>query len=135
MADKRLWSLKTYESDVLCSACIGSSAAGPSEKTRQAYTYLIFASCQVCILSVCYICMKLLPVTPLLSVSKQPSLLLVLNEAICSSPETQCTLSITHSALPSLRHKSFKSVLHLIPLWMSAFRAAACYDCPKRSHI
>lgn len=41
---------------------------------------LLFASCQLCTHSVCYICIKLLPGTPALSVSKQPPLLLMLNE-------------------------------------------------------
>lgn len=41
---KSLWSLKSFESDVLCSACVGSSVAGPSEKPRQAYTSFTFCT-------------------------------------------------------------------------------------------
>lgn len=41
---------------------------------------LLFAPCQVCTPSASYICIKLLPGTPALSVSKQPPLLFMLNE-------------------------------------------------------
>lgn len=41
---------------------------------------LLFASCQLRRASVCYICIKLLPGTPPLSVSKQAPLLLMMNE-------------------------------------------------------
>lgn len=128
---KRPWAVKPFKSDIVCSAYVGSSVAGPSEKPRQEYTYFFFCIMSALPPSVCYICIKLLPGTPAWNICKQPPA----EKAVPFSSETQRTLSITHSALPGLQHKSFKFVLHLIPLRMLAFRAAACRNCPRPLHI
>lgn len=77
---KRLWALKPFESDVLCSDVIRSSVAGPPKKQRQAYTPFTFCIMSALHPTVRYICIKLLPGTSAFSESKQPPLLFTLNE-------------------------------------------------------
>lgn len=73
-----LWSLKPFAIYMLWSACIGTSVAGASEKPGLYFFYLLHHASSAH--PVCYVCINLLPGTPALSVSKQPPLLLVLNE-------------------------------------------------------
>lgn len=72
---KRPWAVKPFKSDIVCSAYVGSSVAGPSEKPRQEYTYFFFCIMSALPPSVCYICIKLLPGTPAWNICKQPPLL------------------------------------------------------------
>lgn len=111
------WSVELFMSDILCSACVGSSVPGPSEKPRLVYTSFTF-----CIMPAlppsCRLYLHEVPSRDSCTKCKQAASSACSEWAVPFSWKTQCTLPLTHSTLPSLRHKSLKFILHLIPLWM-----------------